>query len=244
MRKTIRLTGRRQLAQSSFSFHLSDSNGSRVASLEIVDATALKKFPNDAEIRVKLVENKLVEILNFGTVAKPVATALVREASFRAPSCQVRIVSRGEQNGLLLGSTSSWTLKSGGAPDGILLFQPANIAPRLWKLVIEDQDPILYIDERLPDAGLWARTNPVFAACVLPHVISEIMRFILDKKTAPETGWEAEWMVWADGLMPGGKPPFNDIPDEQRKWIDELVAAFAQKHDLADGVLKTIGSEK
>ena len=81
----------------------------------------------------------------------------------------------------------------------------------------------------------------MFAACVLPHVITEVMRFILETKTMPESGWEAEWMLWADTLMTGSTPPFNDNTEEQRKWIDDLVEAFSLKHDLAQSVLTTMG---
>ncbi|MEA3003235.1 MAG: hypothetical protein QOH81_2023 [Sphingomonadales bacterium] len=243
MRRTIRLTGRKQLARSAFSFHLADLGAKRVGALSIANPGELKAFPIDAEIRVKLSENKLVEVLRFGTIAKPIASADLKESSFRAPSCQVRIVTRGgKSDGMLLGSTSQWTLRSGGEPDGILLFQAAETEPRLWRLDIRDQEPpILYVDERIPDASLWAKSDSLFAACVLPHVISEVMRYVLSGSSAPEDCWEADWVSWALFLMPGTKPPFNDTQDEQRQWIEQLIDTFAQRHDLSGEVLAKMG---
>jgi hypothetical protein len=246
MRKAIRLTGRRQLSQSSFNLKLADVNGKRVAALALSNFEELKALPADAEIRVKLSENKLVEVLRFGTVGKPSATADIRERSFLAPSCQVRIVSRANgSDGLLLASTSAWTYCSGGHPEGILLFQPAPTAPRLWRLDIRDEEyPILYVDERIPDASLWAKTDPVFNASILPHIVGEIMREILRSDSTPEEGWMADWLLWADGVMPGTKPPFGKSDNDRKVWIEELIDAFSYKHELSDQVLLTFGAAK
>jgi len=244
MRRTIRLTGRRQLAISTFGFRFSELHGKRIATLTLADPAELKGFPPDAEIRVKLVENKLVEILRFGTVGKPVTAADIAETSFIAPSCQIRIVSRAQdKNGLLLGSTAPWVYRSGSDPDGILLFKSAPTAPRSWKLNFnsDDDHPILYVDQRIPEAALWAKTDPVFTACVFPYVISEVMGRILQSGSRPEDGWMADWLLWADALMPGSQPPFADrIDRDQREWIDQLVEAFAFRHDLAENILRKL----
>lgn len=237
MRSSIRLTGRKQLPQTAFAVQLTHVAGKRVVTLSIRAPEVLRAFPPEAEIRLKLAENKLVEVLRFGTVARPVTSAELGEESFRAPSCQVRVVNRNSAStGMLLGSTSPWTLKTGTEPDGILLFQPSNIQPLLWKLDIRDsgeEQPILYVDERIPDASIWARSDPLFAACVLPGVVSEIMRRILSQVSEPEDGWEADWLAWATSLMPGSKPPFGAPLTDQAGWIDQLVETFAQRHDLA-----------
>jgi hypothetical protein len=143
---------------------------------------------------------------------------------------------------MLLGSTNPWTLRTGAEPDGILLFQPANIQPLLWKLDIRDsgeEQPILYLDERIPDANIWARSDPLFAACVLPSVVSEIIRRILSQGSAPDDGWEADWLDWAASLMPGSKPPFGAPLTDQASWVDQLVETFAQRHDLAGNALSS-----
>jgi hypothetical protein len=146
---------------------------------------------------------------------------------------------------LLLASTSPWTYRSGGHPEGILLFQPAPTAPRLWRLDIRDEEyPILYVDERIPDASLWAKTDPVFNASILPHLVCEIMGEILRSDFAPEEGWMADWLVWADGVMPGTKPPFGKSHSDRKAWIDELIDAFSYKHELSDQVLLTFGAQK
>lgn len=247
MRKSIRLTGRRQLPQTAFAVQLTDVAGKRVATLALRDPQQLKTFAPDAELRVKLAENKLVEVLRFGTIARPVTSAQLSEQSFRAPSCQVRVVcGNGATTGMLLGSTNPWTLKTGNEPDGILLFQPADIKLLLWKLDLResgDEQPILYVDESIPDAAIWAKSDPIFAACVLPTVVAEIMRKILQLASAPEDGWEADWLTWAAALMPGSKPPFAADMAERELWIRELIETFAHRHDFAGQALAALARE-
>lgn len=242
MRKTIRLTGRRQLPVSAFDFQIAEVQGKRIASLSLIDPACLKGFAASSEIRVKLVENKLVEILRFGTVGKPSVTADLAGTSFLAPSCQIRVVSNsGDAEGMLLGSTKSWTYKSDGQTDGILLFQPSDTAPRAWKLDLRpDEYPILYVDERIPDAAHWAKTDPTFNACVLPHVIGAVFQYIFETGSKPEDGWMAEWTTWAATLIPANQPPFGSDLNDQRIWIDDLTETFAGKHKLADNLIAAI----
>jgi hypothetical protein len=245
MRKAIRLTGRRQLAVSAFDFQFVELNGKSVASLAVADSEALKPFPPGAAIRVKLTENKRVAILDFGTILKPVSVVNTGASSFQAPSCQVRIVSRAsESEGKLLGSTSTWTYNSDGGSEGILLFQAADTAPRLYRLEIRDEElPILYVDNRIPAASVWAKSDPLFTASVFPQVISEVFRRILTLAGKPEDGWMAAWTAWAETLVPGSAPPYGDAV-EGPKWIDTLIDTFAGKHDLADKALLQLTTPK
>lgn len=239
MRKSVRLTGRRQLAQSSFDMHITDRGESQSVSLVVIDPSVLHGFPANSSLKLKLAENKRIEVLDFGTIATRQAKVELDGEPFLAPSCQIRIVNRAsDQDGLLLGSTSSFTYKSDGETDGILLFQPADTAPRSWRLDISDSSrPILYIDKKLPNPAYFARTDPTFITSVFPHVITEVFRRILETG-AVEDGWEAEWVTWADSLMKGSKPPFNDDEQSKAKWIGALIDTFCSRHDLAGKLLR------
>jgi hypothetical protein len=234
MRKTIRLSGRRQLPQSYFDAVITKSVHGYWVELAISPEWDRSSIPSNAELKLKLVENKLVEVLSFGTIAQPRTRARLNGQGFRAPSCQVRVVSREEdRKGLLLASTNSWTLKGQGDPDGILLFQAAPISPRLWKLEIRsDEHPILYIDEQIPNAALWAKSDPVFTACVLPQVASSILRSVLDSGERPEQGWDADWIEWARAFSPSANPPFGKDEEERATWVDDVVEAFSRTHDF------------
>lgn len=233
MLKTIRLTGRRQLPVGAFDFQIFDQENTQIAALAIVDPSCLKGFPADAEIKVRISENKTVEILHFGTMAAPLSTTSVM-TKFLAPSCQIRaVVSNGDHEGKLLGSTKPWTYKSDGQIDGILLFQESShIAPKLWKLDLRDEEyPILYVNDTIPDPGLWAKTDPVFHSCVLPVVIGSIFDRILETGESPEDGWMLDWLNWAASFVSIETIPFSDH-SKREDWIENLIDAFLRKHDF------------
>ena len=89
----------------------------------------------------------------------------------------------------------------------------------------------------VPDANLWASSDPLFLASVLPHVIVEVMRKLLELDVAPEDGAAFAWSTWASTMMPSSRIPYGRTREEKEKWIDDLVDAFAQRFRLADQVV-------
>ena len=247
MRRAIRLTGRRQLSRSGFDFRMNDLGDRRIASLVIQPGAGLNSFPPAAEVRVRLAEHGLVKVLKFGTVGRAGVTADLEQSRFVSPSCQVRIVlAGGAEDGKLLGSTKTWSYTEGGQAEGLLDFQAGPTAPSLWRLDIREDEsrPLLYVDERIENAGIWAKTNPVFIAGVFPHVIERVMQAILETGSMPDDGWMADWMTWVQMLMPGTKPPFGETSADRTRWISELNDAFAARHDLAGEVIRELEAKR
>lgn len=242
MRKRIRLTGRKQLARSAVETKVVEIGGRKLVSMTIADPRAFQKMPETARIRLRLFENKFSETLEFGTLGDMKTTAEISNGAFSAPSCQLRVVASDEgHKGLLLGSTDTWTLRTGGedqggtASEGILLFQPHEIAPRSWKLELREDDyPIVYIDKRIPDARTWVRNDPVFVSCVLPAIVREVFDDILIASTPPEQAWAKDWLGWAETLMPGKTPPWSDGRAQKQDWIADLLDSFCQRHGMLD----------
>lgn len=251
MRRRIRLTGRKQLARSAVTIRIVTVGDRRVLTLRINDPKFQKAFPFDARILLRLQENKFVELVDLGTIGDPKLMAEFNHQAFSAPACQLRVASSSpEKYGLLLGSTDSWTLlddeqKGDAARRGILLFLPAKTAPRAWKLDIRDDDyPIVQIDERIEDARTWAKTNPVFVNTVLPAILRELFDYILQQGESGASDWTADWLSWADTLMPGSKPPFGGDYVERRDWLDRLMESFCLRHGLGDQLVRHLKAER
>lgn len=251
MRKRIRLTGRKQLPRSAVDVKVVEIGGKKLVAMTIASRPAFAKIPETARIRLRLFENKFSETLEFGTLGDMKATAEISNTAFSAPSCQLRVVaSEEEHKGLLLGSTDTWTLRTGGddeggtASEGILYFQPHDIAPRTWKLdVREDDYPIVYIDRKIPDGRTWVRNDPIFVSCVLPAIVREIFDDVLDGNAPPEQRWAKDWLSWADTLMPGKVPPWNDSRQKKQEWIADLLDTFCQRHSMLDLLLGELRQE-
>ena len=249
MRRRIRLTGRRQIPHSCVEVKVFEVNpGKRVVSLSILRPERFQSFPDSAMVKLRMSENKFYETINFGTLdalRSATSTEYLQSNAFSAPSCQLRIVATdGDNKGLLLGSTKTWTLQDDeegttGSRKGILMFKPQNIAPHTWKLDFRPDDhPIVYIDSSITNSGAWARSDPVFISCVLPAIIREVFEDIfLDFDNHSDLEWVQDWLCWADSLMPGKTPPSPDDSEQKKKWIEDLLTSFCRKHNTLDKLL-------
>jgi hypothetical protein len=244
MRRTIRLTGRRQIPRSSVTVSMRDVAGKKVLILAIADPKVFKSFPSNARVMVKLIETKQMELIEFGSLGSlKYAIDLVNQ-DYVDPSCQLRLASvDGERLGVLLGSTQPWRLSSdhpeeSGGVRGLLDFLPAKIAPRTWKLNIEENThPVIQIDNRIPDPRWWAKNDPTFVATIMPAIIHQIFEDILSHDNPEETEWMNDWLRWADGLMPGNNAPEKATVRDRREWIDGLIDTFCQRHKLSDRII-------
>ena len=247
MRRTIRLTGRKQLPRNCVDLTIRVVAGKKVLAMTIADTATFKAFPASARVMIKLIETKQMELVEFGTLGKLSSVVDLFNQDYVDPSCQLRIASaEGQRLGVLLGSTKSWRLTS-DSPDqlggvrGLLNFLPAKIAPRTWKLNInEDSHPIIEIDKRIPDPKSWARKDPIFVGTVMPAIIYQVFDDIFSHESPEETDWMNDWLRWAEGLMPGGILPQHENVVERRAWIDALVDTFCIRHKLSDRIVNQL----
>jgi hypothetical protein len=86
MRRRIRLTGRRQLSRSSVELKIAEVPGKRLLTLGIAEKRSFQGFPADARVSVKLFENKLVEIADFGPLGSLNPVVEIKNKAFVAPS--------------------------------------------------------------------------------------------------------------------------------------------------------------
>ncbi|MFA5964557.1 MAG: hypothetical protein WC804_11125 [Sphingomonas sp.] len=214
--------------------------------MTVVHPDAFKHFPATAKVSLVLIENKGVEIVDLGTVAKLQATQTLKTRGFVAPSCQLRIADPGiKAKGLLLASTDSWTLRGDDDPNeansrGILQFLAADTSPQSWKLDIRDSDyPIVKVDKRIPNAASWARNDPVFVGTALPFIVRQVFDEILRGEYPEDLPWVIDWLAWAAAIMPDRAPPLDEGADKTARvsYLDALVDSFCDRHEFANKLL-------
>ena len=131
------------------------------------------------------------------------------------------------------------------AREGIIYFEPKDISPRVWKLDIRDDDyPVVYVNKDIPEPQVWACQDPVFISSVLPTVLEMVWLYIFRIGDGDETNWMESWVSWADQLMPGQNPAFDEEHDIQMIWIEKLIDSFAQRHQLSNLLLATLKTGK
>lgn len=250
MRRRIRLTGRKQLAKSSVSVTLAEIGGKPLITMTIADQNAFRTFPPEAKVTLRLVENKRVEVVDFGTLRRMSSTRELRSRGMVAPSCQLRVVDPGvSQRGLLLASTDGWTLRAEGqkeplASRGILNFLPDETHPQPWKLQINDDDyPLVRVDRRIPNAAMWAKTDPSFVGVGLPMIVRAILDEIFRGDHSDDTPWVVDWLRWVAAILPGEPLPEENDKPARLEFIDRLLNSFCSKHDLADKLLAAVQPE-
>ena len=244
MRRRIRLTGRRQLRKSSVKARIIDRGDEKWVELTVQDPGSLQAFPDDAQVKLRLSENKCSETINFGTIHKIKQVEKLKNGAFSAPSCQLRVVaSTTAEMGRLLGSTDTWTLraKEPNTPetDGILTFQRKKIHPQIWELELRDDEyPIVYVDESIPNSTSWVRNDPVFVGCVLPAVVRRVFEEVLRRHYRDiDAEWMQKWLQWANELTGNvDEVPPEDEFEEQERWMNEIVERFCERHSLVETV--------
>lgn len=244
MRRRIRLTGRKQLSKSAVRVGLSDVGDGKLVTMTLAHPETLKPFPAEAKVSLKLVENKRVEVVDFGTVGRLSTARDLTSGDFVAPSCQVRIADTGfGTKGLLLASSDTWTLRGGDEKEdehsrGILSFLADDTAPQSWKLEIRENDyPLVRVDKRIPNAAHWAKNNPVFVGTVLPVIVRRVFDEILNGTHAEETPWVIDWLTWAAMLLPGQPVPIDEDSKECEDYLERLLDSFCARHELAEKLL-------
>ena len=239
MRSRIKLTGRKHLPISVLSVKLIETSAGKTKVILEINDNSLRNYPGSALKKLRLTENKFSETLNFGKLEHNKTIVETRNRKFTVPSCQFRLVATDESNnGKILASTKNWTLNKdndGGNEtkhEGILNFHSYNIKPLIWKLDIRDDDyPVVYVDDSIPNAHTWVRTDPIFIGCVFPEIIREVFRDMLMGEKNPDQDWENDWLDWAN-LFIRDKAPTDFGDAEKRKWIEDLIEAFCRKHAL------------
>ena len=251
MRRRIRLTGRKQIRKSSVSAEIIDRGCDRWIQLTIRDPQSFRFYPRNAKLKLRLMENKCSETVNFGSVGNPRIVQKLENHIFAAPSCQLRVVTgEAADRGRLLGSTDTWTLRREDPEDkdrkGILVFQAKDIRPEIWKLEFRDDDyPIVYVDSSIPNSTGWVRADPVFVGCVLPSIVRQVFEHIVENyRHKEDTEWIGKWLEWAGNLT--GNPekvPLATDYDKKQRWIGEIVESFCRKHKMIETLGRHVGGE-
>jgi hypothetical protein len=244
MIKRINSTGRRRIP------------GDRVV-IEVVDGTPrtfnatvdLEGFdaPPDAEIVLEATCAGSNTILRFpwGTVASPLPAddRTLRDLNGRNVFFALKVVDRTQKFGRILGLAENVRpIKGGNRTEtgrrGILPVESADLGQELWRLDFRTEDVFLLVNASVPGLADRVRSDPLVFGLVYPAVIREVLDRALEEQVDDDEdnsdSWASLWRAFGKTLHPERvAAPDRDDEDECREWIDDVVAAFTEQHQLA-----------
>lgn len=125
----------------------------------------------------------------------------------------------------------------------LLPVEPADLGALPWRLAVDSNGFVLFVNDRLP-AAKDLPGRPEVAAWLLPAVLREVLLQLRLRQDTIDEDVRREWLQLATSLA--GPSPDETAEDEEEwlDWVDQVVWSFAAKHELVDGLLRTVEAEE
>jgi hypothetical protein len=108
------------------------------------------------------------------------------------------------------------------------------LGDQVWRVTFDANGPVLDLNGSIPNIEVQAKSDARFFALVYPAAVREILTRILlvdDYEPAEESDeWWSLWLRWGAELTDDAVP---DEADDREVWIEEVVAAFCGRHQVA-----------
>jgi hypothetical protein len=248
MIKHVNFTGRRRIPRTCIDVVVHEG------SPRTFDATLNLKttrMPPEAKVYLEAMcaGSSVVQRFSFGTVASPKTPSRrqLDEIDGERVFFALKVVDEAQWVGRILGLAEHIQPRQADrSPEtgrrGILPIVPKSLGQELWKIEFEEHEVILCVSENVPNIKERIRRDALLQAAIYPAAV----RIVVAETLAQSDGnddetdrWPCRWVQFARGLHPDGlRPPDQEI--DRTEWIDDVVAAFAAKHSLADHLVASM----
>jgi hypothetical protein len=164
----------------------------------------------------------------------------------------LKVIDRSEKFGRILGLAENIRPLKGGPKTatgrrGILPVEKADLGAELWRLDFRSEDVFLLVNQKIPGLEEKVRFDASVFPLIYPAIIREVLRRAISEDPTDEDEdsdkWEVRWRKFAQQLHPEGTLVTDDDDEQDQKdWIDEVVAAFCKQHSLGDKFIQAAGS--
>lgn len=242
-------TGRRRIERSDVSVVI------RMAQNEIpefdinLDLTRLR-LPTEAKVYVEAYYRTSWMRFSCGTVENVIYPDDRRLSDIDRGSTvyfRVLVVDETGEHGRIVASIDGIRpLEPGEQEDKRRSLLPVNLialGQEIWRLRFEHSEPVLEVNNRIPEVQNRLQRDPVFLALVYPAVIRQVLEhaiFVEGLDDEDDLGtWQARWVRFGKLLLPGEAPPLTrQEADDNREiimdWIDQVADAFCVKFSVLD----------
>lgn len=237
MLRTINSTGRKKIFRRQVTIRTSEDNGTAPSFDIDLDLEELT-LPADAPIFVEAYDRRSYQRFPWGTVGEPKRpsdTSLSELAGERI-LFRVKVVEPGD-DGRLLAAAERLKPRDDTAEEVTSLL-PVDVRSDLgdltWKVEF-GSEAVLVLNGRVPGIKDAMRNDPIYRALVFPSLLREVLYRALFVEECREPGgdsWYGMWIDYATRLL-GEEPPSGDDSFDLARWLDDVVAEFARRLNLA-----------
>lgn len=169
-----------------------------------------------------------------GTVTNLVNGTIPINGLDRSQPLRFRVLLHEEGNPKLVASIENLRTHDDSQSESLLPMEAADLGERLWKLVINEEGPVLQFNSKVFPNAAGAENYTPFVAMVLPEALRQVMERIADDPGCLEDEddpWSS-WAAWLDSI--GAQPPPADVDKEVKAvWCNEIVDRFCERFSFS-----------
>lgn len=239
MKRRFNYTGRKRITLDRVSINVNRTDHM----LESFDALIKlddMELPDAAKVYIEAYHRDERERYDFdtvGSIGRPPDTGLAHLAYCEHLRFQVIVVDESHKHGLLLASADRIRPAGVYRKRSILPVDFRDLGRQVWKVDYSGDEPVLLLNERIPNIHNLARIDPRFHLYVYPAVIRDIfthMFFVdgIDDIEDPAQEWHKLWLEFAKRFLADDTLSQLNPQDEGfdtgdvLNWIDGLVEEF------------------
>lgn len=229
-------TGLNELDRSRIGISISDAGGRRTFTLDRLDLSGTGLAGALKVVVVARAGNTNVRY-EMGTVEAPVREPRSIDSLDRSQPLRFRVLMHDKDSPILVASIENLRPRDDSQSESLLPMEPADLGERLWKLVINEDGPVLQFNSMVFPSAAGAENYLPFGTLVLPEALRQVMEWIasepgcLDDDDDP---WSA-WGRWLDAIG-AERPPADDDDELRADWCNRVVDRFCARFRFASGL--------
>jgi hypothetical protein len=201
-------------------------------------------LPPRAPVFVEAYRGPVTQRVPFGVVGRIAAPQERRLGQFDPGACplfRVKVVSPDEPLGRILALADKLPPRESPDEEGericLLHVESRDLGERLWRLELEDEWPVLAVNDRVDDLWEMARSDGLFFGLVYPEIVRRVLCEVVierDHEDDPEDDgdWPGLWIRFVRSLTGQDHPPAGTGERARRdkeEWIREAVDGFCSR---------------
>jgi len=209
MKRRLNYTERKRITQDRITISVTRRKGLAESFSASVKLDGLN-LPDAAKVYIEAYHRTDYARYVFGTVGNPILPEYTGLSDLARPSdlrFRILVVDEAVEHGLILASADRIRPTVEYEKRSILPVVIEDLGRQVWKLDFTGDEPVLVLNERLPNIHNLPSTDPRFRLYILPAILREVfshMFFVerIEDLEEPAVDWHRNWLDFAKKILP------------------------------------------